>query len=392
MTTNRRGARYVHRDETDPRSAARRARRVPFLVVGQLTAWGVIADGGTRFQGSHPVNAALAVLFDGVIVLRRRAPLVALALMLPIGIAETAHAGASAFFSGFVPVVLLVCSAAMRAPRRWSLAAMLWALGGLIAIIAIAPDLKMTNELPFSGPIVVLAWALGRYLRARDQRTHTAEAQAATLAAASTRVLEEERARIARELHDVIAHSVSVMVVQAGAARTLLTDDTEAARAALFAVERSGRQALEEMRRLLGMLRRDQREAELLPQPSLDAAHILIDQVRATGLPVALDVEGSRQPLSPGVDLSAYRILQEALTNTVKHANASSASVRLRFSPTAVEVEVEDDGRGRTAKVNGGHGLIGMRERVELYGGEIETGPREGGGFRVRARLPLEAE
>lgn len=190
----------------------------------------------------------------------------------------------------------------------------------------------------------------------------------------------------------MIAHSVSVMVVQAGAARTLLTDDTEAARAALFAVERSGRQALEEMRRLLGMLRRDQREAELLPQPSLDAAHILIDQARATGLPVALDVEGSRQPLSPGVDLSAYRILQEALTNTVKHANASSASVRLRFSPTAVEVEVEDDGRGRTAKVNGGHGLIGMRERVELYGGEIETGPREGGGFRVRARLPLEAE
>jgi signal transduction histidine kinase len=175
-------------------------------------------------------------------------------------------------------------------------------------------------------------------------------------------------------------------------ARTLLTDDTEAARDALFAVERSGRQALEEMRRLLGMLRRDQREAELLPQPSLDAAHILIDQVRATGLPVALDIEGSPQPLSPGVDLSAYRILQEALTNTVKHANASSASVRLRFSPTAVEVEVEDDGRGRSPNVNGGHGLIGMRERVELYGGEIETGPREGGGFRVRARLPLEAE
>jgi signal transduction histidine kinase len=365
---------------------------LPFLVVGQLTAWGVVADGGTGFQGSHPVNAALAVLFDGLVVLRRRAPLVALALMLPVGIAQTTYVEASAFFSGFVPVVLLVCSAAMRAPRRWSLAATLWALGGLIAIIAIAPDLTMTNELPFSGPIVVLAWALGRYLRARDQRAHRAEAQAATLAAASTRVLEEERARIARELHDVIAHSVSVMVVQAGAARTLLTDDTEAARAALFAVERSGRQALEEMRRLLGMLRRDQREAELLPQPSLDAAHILIDQVRATGLPVALDIEGSPQPLSPGVDLSAYRILQEALTNTVKHANASSASVRLRFSPTAVEVEVEDNGRGRSPNVNGGHGLIGMRERVELYGGEIETGPREGGGFRVRARLPLEAE
>jgi signal transduction histidine kinase len=365
---------------------------VPFIVVGQLTAWSVIADGGTRFQGSHPVNAALAVLLDGLVVLRRRAPLVALALMLPVGIAQTTYAEASAFFSGFVPVVLIVCSAAIHAPRRWSLAATAWALGGLIAIIALAPDLRMTNELPFSGPIIILAWALGRYLRARDQRAHTAEAEAATLAAASERVLEEERARIARELHDVIAHSVSVMVVQAGAARTLLIDDTAAAREALLAVERSGRQALEEMRRLLGILRRDQREAELLPQPGLDAAHVLVDQVRATGLPVALDVDGSPRPLAPGVDLSAYRILQEALTNTVKHANASSASVRLRFSPAAVEVEIEDDGRGPVPNGNGGHGLIGMRERVELYGGELETGPREGGGFRVRARLPLETE
>jgi signal transduction histidine kinase len=365
---------------------------VPFIVVGQLTAWSVIADGGTRFQGSHPVNAALAVLLDGLVVLRRRAPLVALALMLPVGIAQTTYAEASAFFSGFVPVVLIVCSAAIHAPRRWSLAATAWALGGLIAIIALAPDLRMTNELPFSGPIIILAWALGRYLRARDQRAHTAEAEAATLAAASERVLEEERARIARELHDVIAHSVSVMVVQAGAARTLLIDDTAAAREALLAVERSGRQALEEMRRLLGILRRDQREAELLPQPGLDAAHVLVDQVRATGLPVALDVDGSPRPLAPGVDLSAYRILQEALTNTVKHANASSASVRLRFSPAAVEVEIEDDGRGPMPNGNGGHGLIGMRERVELYGGELETGPREGGGFRVRARLPLETE
>jgi signal transduction histidine kinase len=365
---------------------------VPFIVVGQLTAWSVIADGGTRFEGSHPVNAALAVLLDGLVVLRRRAPLVALALMLPVGIAQTTYAEASAFFSGFVPVVLIVCSAAIHAPRRWSLAATAWALGGLIAIIALAPDLRMTNELPFSGPIIILAWALGRYLRARDQRAHTAEAEAATLAAASERVLEEERARIARELHDVIAHSVSVMVVQAGAARTLLIDDTAAAREALLAVERSGRQALEEMRRLLGILRRDQREAELLPQPGLDAAHVLVDQVRATGLPVALDVDGSPRPLAPGVDLSAYRILQEALTNTVKHANASSASVRLRFSPAAVEVEIEDDGRGPVPNGNGGHGLIGMRERVELYGGELETGPREGGGFRVRARLPLETE
>jgi signal transduction histidine kinase len=189
----------------------------------------------------------------------------------------------------------------------------------------------------------------------------------------------------------VIAHSVSVMVVQAGAARTLLTTDVRAAHESLLAVEQTGRQALEEMRRLLGMLRRDQREAELVPQPSLESAHELIEQVRGTGLAVALTIEGERRSLAPGVDLSAYRILQEALTNTVKHAGAERANVRLSYRADAVELEVEDDGRSIAAAPSGGHGLVGMRERVELYGGALEAGPRAGGGFRVRARLPLEA-
>jgi signal transduction histidine kinase len=363
----------------------------PFVVVGQLTAWGVVTDGGTRFHGDHAVDAALSLVLTGALVLRRRAPLAALAIMLPLGIAQAAYAEASAFLSGFVPVTILVAAAAFRHSRRWSLAATVWALAGLVAIVAVAPDLELTTELPFSGPIVVLAWALGRYLRARDTRANRAEAHAASLEATRERVLEEERARIARELHDVIAHSVSVMVVQAGAARTLLTTDVRAAHESLLAVEQTGRQALEEMRRLLGMLRRDQREAELVPQPSLESAHELIEQVRGTGLAVALTIEGERRSLAPGVDLSAYRILQEALTNTVKHAGAERANVRLSYRADAVELEVEDDGRSIAAAPSGGHGLVGMRERVELYGGALEAGPRAGGGFRVRARLPLEA-
>jgi signal transduction histidine kinase len=363
----------------------------PFLVVGQLAAWDVFADGGARLQGSHAVNAVIAAAVDGLVLLRRRAPLVALVAMLPLGIAQTAYGEASTFVSGFVPVVVIVAAIAAREPRRTSIAATAYALAGLVAIILIAPDLQLTNELPFSGPILVVAWGIGRALRARDQRARSAESHAASLEATSARVLEEERARIARELHDVIAHSVSVMVVQAGAARTQLNGDGGPVRDALLAIEQSGRQALEEMRRLLGMLRQDQREAELLPQPGLGSVAALIEQVRATGLDVGLTVEGAAEPLPPGIDLSAYRILQEALTNTVKHAHASRATVRLTYRPSWVDLEVEDDGSGGAAAPGDGHGLVGMRERVELYGGTFAAGPCDGRGFRVHAALPLDA-
>jgi signal transduction histidine kinase len=363
----------------------------PFVVVAELTAFGVIADGGATFQGSHAVNAVLAALFTGLLLFRRLAPLPALAVMPLIGIAQAIHANASEFFGGFVPLVLLVFSIGLREPRRRSLPATAYAFAGLVAIVVIAPDLTLANEMPFSGPVIVLACGLGRYLRNRERRAVSAETRAADLEATREAVLEDERARIARELHDVIAHSVSVMVVQAGAARTLLEDDVGAARRSLLAVERSGRHALEEMRRLLGILRQDQRETELGPQPGLAAVQHLIDQVRAAGLPVGLDVEGEPVPLAPGVDLSAYRILQEALTNAIKHAGAASAAVRVAYRGTEVEIEVRDDGRGPNGSHNGGHGLVGMRERVELYGGRLDTGANPGGGYRVRAWLPLEA-
>ncbi len=201
----------------------------------------------------------------------------------------------------------------------------------------------------------------------------------------------EERARIARELHDLVAHNVSVMVVQAGAERHALSPDQASTREALTSIESAGRQALAEARRLLGMLRRSGEHEELAPQPSVDQIGFLVEQIERAGLPVKLEVEGERVPLPAGVDLCAYRVVQESLTNALKHAGPAHAEVRLRYAPNGLDVEVLDDGRG-TAQPNGdgsGHGLIGMRERVALYGGQINTGPRNGGGFEVRAHIPL---
>jgi signal transduction histidine kinase len=203
----------------------------------------------------------------------------------------------------------------------------------------------------------------------------------------------EERARVARELHDVIAHSVSVIVVQAAAERRALPDGAEGTAAALDQIERTGREALVELRRLLGVLRRSDDDAPArAPQPGLAVLDELVAQVRDAGLAVDVRIEGAPSELPAGVDLSAYRIVQEALTNTLKHAGARRAEVRLRFGADELEVGVRDDGRGTNgapAIPGGGHGLAGMRERAQLYGGELAAGRRlDGPGFEVRARIP----
>jgi signal transduction histidine kinase len=200
----------------------------------------------------------------------------------------------------------------------------------------------------------------------------------------------EERRRIARELHDVIAHSITLMTVQAGAARIVLAEDPELARESVVSVEETGRHALAELRRLLGILRTDEGEASLVPQPGLARVDDLIALARRAGLPVELTVEGEPRVLPPGVDLTAYRIVQEALTNAHKHAGPAHAHVLLHYESEAVELEVTNDGR---ISPNGGDsvglGLVGMRERVALYDGTFEAGPRAGGGYAVRARLPV---
>jgi signal transduction histidine kinase len=199
----------------------------------------------------------------------------------------------------------------------------------------------------------------------------------------------EERARIARELHDVVGHSVSVMTVQASAVRRLLRPEQQREREALLVVERTGREALAEMRRMVGVLRRPEEAPALAPQPSLEHVDKLVEQAREAGLPVELRIEGDPLPLPAGVDLTAYRLVQEGLTNALKHARAERAQVLVRYSDGDIEITVSDDGQGAGSGDGGGHGLVGMHERVAVYGGVLEAGPRPEGGYRLRARLPV---
>ena len=239
------------------------------------------------------------------------------------------------------------------------------------------------------------AWFAGRALATRAERIRILRVRVAEAerdrAIAAERAAAEERARIASELHDVVAHSVSVMVVQSSGVRRLLREDQHRERDALLSVEQIGRQALTEMRRMLGVMRPgEEAPAALAPQPGLQHLDNLIAQVVEAGLPVTLRVEGERTPLPPGVDLSAYRIVQEGLTNALKHAPGSHAEVIIRFLENRVDLEIADDGREVTVEDGLGQGLVGMRERVALYGGTLEAGPREGGGYVLRAELPVE--
>jgi signal transduction histidine kinase len=241
-----------------------------------------------------------------------------------------------------------------------------------------------------------IAWAAGFALRMRGEQAEAAETranQAEREREAVARIaVAEERARIARELHDVVAHAVSVMVLQVGAVRHKLPDALAEDRDALRGVERAGRTALAEMRRLLGAMRRDGDEAELLPQPGLDGLDSLLDEIGRAGLPVELHVDGEPFTLPRAIDLSAYRIVQEGLTNALKHARASNADVTLRYAPEELQIEVRDDGDGRAKSDGPGYGLVGVRERVKIYGGEMTAGAATGGGFILSTRLPISGD
>jgi signal transduction histidine kinase len=225
-----------------------------------------------------------------------------------------------------------------------------------------------------------------RVIGDRDRRARIAERERDV---AAREAVVEERARIARELHDVIAHHVSMIVLQAGAERRVLGDANASTREVLETVEQSGRSALTETRRLLGMLRGDANEP-LAPQPGLGDVPTLVGQLRDAGLPVELAIEGERRELPVGIELSAYRIIQEALTNSLKHAGNAQASVHVRYGPDSLELEIADDGAGESSRaLGGGHGLVGMRERVALYGGRFDASRGPGGGFAVRVVLPI---
>jgi signal transduction histidine kinase len=271
---------------------------------------------------------------------------------------------------------------------------------GVFAVVAIAAaDIARPGSFSASGTrpaawlVFAIAWLVGRDLRRRRQRVAELEDRAEQLEREREEqaqlAVAEERGRIARELHDVIAHGVSVIVVQAQAGPHLVGDPQRVV-GVFRAIESSGRDALVELRRLLGILRSGDEQLAIGPQPGLGSLQSLVEQVRASGLPVELRIEGEPVHLPAGIDLSAYRIVQEALTNIVKHAGDAEAEVVIRYRTRELELEVVDDGRSAVESVNGsGHGLIGMRERVALYGGTLEAGRRDGGGYAVRARLPL---
>jgi signal transduction histidine kinase len=265
----------------------------------------------------------------------------------------------------------------------------------LVGTIAIVAHNQGNHPGDFLFPLIVfgVAWLvgllLGQKLREGSEAKERAERLEQEREEQARAAVAEERARIARELHDIVGHSVSVMTVQAAGVRSLLKPEQEREREALEIIEQTGREALAEMRRLVGVLRRPEEGPALAPQPSLEHVEKLVSQAREAGLPVKLRVEGDPVQLPAGVDLTAYRLVQEGLTNAIKHARAEHAEVVVRYGDGRVELTVSDDGHGDGDGVKGGNGLVGMRERVSVYGGELDAGPRPEGGFRLHATLPV---
>jgi signal transduction histidine kinase len=331
------------------------------------------------------------------VALRRRTPAAGFAVTCLAGLWQMATASPSA--ADLAVLVMLYTVAAYR-PRRLSVPALAVALVGSGVAIFVwtpTPGNGVITRLLAGGVLYagssLLVWVLGDSMRYRRGYYAALEDRAARLEAERDAQAEiaaaAERARIARELHDVIAHHVSVMVVQADGAGYALKSDPATAETALKAISCTGRQALTEMRRLLGVLRSAGDQAQLAPMPGLSELRELLDQARSAGLAVSYSLSGTPRELPEGAELAAYRVVQESLTNTRKHAGlAASASVTLRYEPDGLTVEVTDDGMATSAGEPAGHGLAGMRERIEMYGGTVQAGPLPGGGFRVRARLP----
>ena len=376
-----------------------------------------------RRYGFDALIAVLAIQAIVVVAVRRDAPdapqtplwfgLPAIAVILlplvarrqfPFGAPATYWLGAvvASFVDGrLVPFpgglyVLAMASAFLLGNVRDALQARLGAVivvGGAAIIINNLPA-HSTAEQVFIPVVFGISWLAGFALRERAEQAEVAELRATQAErereAAARIAVAEERVRIARELHDIVAHAVSVMVLQIGAVRHKLPEALAEDADALRGVEQTGRTALAEMRRLLGAMRRDGDDAELAPQPGLDALDSLLEEVGRAGLPVRLHVDGDPFPLPRAIDLSAYRIVQEGLTNALKHARASHADVAVRYRPDELEVEILDDGAGMATGDGPGYGLVGIRERVKIYGGEMSAGPAPEGGFILSARLPLD--
>jgi len=348
-------------------------------------------------EGTPLVNVVGALALTLPLAARRRAPLVVAGIFTATAAVTTLlggglFAGEPPPFASLVTGAVVFYSLGAHAGERPALAGAALGAAGLWGTVFADGHLDVQSFAFSACLIVATPWLAGRASRSRSLRIALLEREQQQRERVA---VGEERARIARELHDVVAHSVGVMVVQAQGARRMLDRDPARTREALGAIEQTGRAALDDMRRSLGALRGEDAEAPLAPQPGMDALGALVERAQRSGLAVELVTEGEPAPLPAGVDLSAYRIVQEALTNTLKHAGSVRTRITVRYEERVLRLEISDDGGpgraggGDAARIAGGHGLTGMRERVALYGGELQADHRREGGFVVRASLPL---
>jgi signal transduction histidine kinase len=365
-----------------------------------------VASGAPAAGGSDPLSITLLLLETLPLIVRRRWPIPVLAVTLAATVSH-AFLVEGQIVNESLGALVALFTVAERYDRRVSVAAGAVAAASFAVVIfsrSAGAQLAVTGFLSTMLAVVVVL-GLGDWSRTRRRYAAAIEENARLLEAGrddrARRAVEDERERIARELHDIVTHHVSVIVIQAGAGLTALDRRPDGTRSALEAIDRTGREALTDMRRMLGILgetRGSDGEASggeaREPMPGLERLGRLIEEVRAAGLPVELSIDGARRPLDAGMELSAYRIVQEALTNALKHARGARARVRLSYSPRALEIEVTDEGGSGQRDVgeaaHSGRGVIGMRERVALYDGEFEAAPTATG-FRVRARLPIDA-
>jgi signal transduction histidine kinase len=351
---------------------------ISLAIAAQVEIWyPALAPGTSAVTGSKPILCASALLITLPLAVRRVAPLVSATLVMAATAAQVRLTESPDGLTGLVAVVLAAYSIAMYGGRRTY-------VGGLVVILGIAGMSTDVGNGAFAAIALGAAWIAGQSLQRRTARVGHLERERGVAVLAAT---EAERARIARELHDIVAHRVSTIVVQAQAADAQLVSDPEAARAGLQAIDETARQALGELRALLGILRREGEVSGRAPQPEVSQLPAMVEQARATGQPIEFVVAGTPRPLPSAIGVALYRIAQEALTNVLKHAPGAPATVTLRYCADAVEVDVSDAGPGAGVG-NAGFGLVGMRERVGVLGGTLSSGDRPGGGFAVRARLP----
>ena len=375
------------------RQLVTRARRLDVHWIDAALALGLSVLAGVEGSGRDSMGLSPAVLLCTLpLVARRRWPIP----VLLVALAGFTIAGDSTNLAALAGGLIAAVSVGLYSRHQ---------VRGAIVVLAVATVIALEfghgtrTDLPIPpsvAPFILIgaAFLAGREIASRQKQLNEQRERASRLERAQDEAVkaaaEAERRHIARELHDVVAHSVGVMVVQAGAARKVLDDKPEAARESLLAVEATGHEAMAELRRMLGVLGENGSEAPRAPQPTLDTLDTLIGPVREAGLPVVLRVEGERPSISPAIDNAAYRIVQEALTNALKYAGGAPTEVVIRYTLDAVEVEVVDEGVVATPAEGIGRGLAGMRQRVALFGGSIEAGKRPGRGYAVRARLPYD--